>query len=284
MAATEKASRRGGKPKGYQHTGRQVILGDASRRYEAEQAFIGHLNVILRDDSLQQLRQIPATHDAIDKWLTLHHVNAPCVRDAAWTIVMGVRSQHITAISGRPELHSGYNGDRAPDAWALEYERMNTLPVDTSLTRKIASEKHARARGVTVDVAFIRRAQQEDTVTAPVAADPIREDLGQFLARAEHHFLGRESVARRLCGGGEPNAPVPKLKKYVGWLVKRRFQGVTAEQIAADDDRGTTAGSVRDGIAFARALLQLQGRDPYVRNETVLDHPNIRKMRRGLGK
>ena len=144
-----KLGRRGGKPRGYKHTGARLVVGDL-RPNEAEAEFLRALNKYLPAVAFDQLLKGSAAD--VPAWASVWRIHAPCVIEEA-TAIVGTASRWPDAPSDiLRSFGYSYRGPQYPAAWRAEYVALNRLPVDAGLLDDVINNSFA-----------------------PIAADPLRE-------------------------------------------------------------------------------------------------------------
>jgi hypothetical protein len=218
----------------------------------ARNEFVRAVKRHLPQEALEQLVALPADQ-LVQEWATRWRVNAPCVVEEATSWRDLGRSYGLRRLI----LSDGYTGfdPLLLRDWRAALRELNALPVESTwLENPLAlfrpdCIKGARANALNAngslkplqDMESLSRTFSEqvfanESVLAPIAADPSRESRVDFIGRCQCHWDARVARAHGL--GFTRTSPRPSLRQHAEWLARYQVQlesyGTLARSARAD--------------------------------------------------
>jgi hypothetical protein len=235
----------------------EAVRGDVHAA-EAESLFVSLVNGVLPAEAFVELRGLLAAEE-VEDWATKWRVNLPCVLRQARSFV-AFAQLHPGSVDFLEDLGDIYIGPLATPAWSEHVNALDRLPVDQvwreDVLRNVLSETEAakqldalsdvpftedptvtyhpnreHARFLREELALIREQRlDQESVLAPISADPFRESRESFLARASNHWKARVLHAQRF--GLRHVSTRANLARDVGWLVRYHVLEQSLSEIA----------------------------------------------------
>ena len=229
----------------------------SAKRADAEGALIIAAQRALSKNAFGELFACDSISD-VRRWARRWNVDAPAfIRHADELRHLHVAEEEQASIATGARRLDTWHGGR-PTEWTEVLSRLDRLPL--SILRESLSERIATGHLKEYKNTALAH---DDSVLAPLAADPSVETKRDFLARAGEHYVARDlrlnEVARAV--GFSPIAArrAPQLHRHIDWLVRFNVQGRHFQDIARDAKLGV-GGEERVRVAVNRLarLLKLR--------------------------
>jgi len=195
-------------------------------------------------EAFRELHQVARAD--IPAWAEKWKINAPCVVRAAASIVdfVAVRGQAAAGIYG---FGISYQRPAEPHEWREDRARLNrlrvqSLPSGDRATRVLTADPLERL--------------------GPIATDPMRESLSDFIARARDHWNARAIRSNETLAN---DATPPKasqahasLALHASWLARYHVSGCSIAVLA--EDAGRSEKAIQSAILSLARLIGLPPR------------------------
>jgi hypothetical protein len=244
-----------------------------THRTDAKNEFVRRVYSHLPARAIEEFSLLPSAR-AVGEWAKRWRVNAPCVVKDATSRWAQVRSRGGARLTG---WHWEGADPSLVEKWRDELRALNALPVDTVglenpvalFTREWIRTGRAEAfeaSGVLTPkkemkdagLDYCDRVLANPSVRAPIAADPLRESLTDFLERARCHWDARAACASKR--GFTATSPRPSLLQHADWLARYQVCGESYRAIARTARRDIQA--VREAVSKTAALVSIRLRRP----------------------